>query len=107
MIRLVITTFSGSDDAAKAVRLLVEERLAACGTILAGARSIYAWEGSVEDASEVVVVLKTSAAAWPALEARLREVHPYEVPEIIALPFDRALPAFQSWLLSATTLSGE
>jgi periplasmic divalent cation tolerance protein len=98
MIRLVITTFSGSDDAAKAVRLLVEERLAACGTILPGARSIYAWEGSVEDASEVVVVLKTSAAAWPALEARLREVHPYEVPEIIALDPESVSGEYAAWV---------
>lgn len=98
MIRLVITTFSGSDDAAKAVRLLVEERLAACGTILPGARSIYAWEGSVEDASEVVVVLKTSAAAWPALEARLREVHPYKVPEIIALDPESVSGEYAAWV---------
>lgn len=98
MIRLVITTFSGSDDAAKAVRLLVEERLAACGTILPGARSIYAWEGAVEDAGEVVVVLKTSAAAWPALEARLRAVHPYKVPEIIALDPEAVSGEYAAWV---------
>ncbi len=98
MIRLVITTFAGSEDAARAVRLLVEERLAACGTILPAVRSIYAWEGAIEDADEVMAILKTTAAALPALEARLVAVHPYKVPEIIALDPASVSGEYAAWV---------
>jgi len=70
-MKLVLTTFANAEDAAKAVRTLVEERLAACGTILPGARSIYQWEGNIEDTTEAVVFLKTSEERSARLEERL------------------------------------
>ena len=85
MMRLVLTTFANAEDAAKAVRILVDEKVVACGTILPGARSIYRWKDAIEDTGEAVVILKTSAERFPALEKRLRAIHPYETPEIVAL----------------------
>ena len=81
---LVLTSFPDADAAAAAARTLVEEKLAACATIMAGARSIYFWEGKIEDASEVLLLLKTEAPAYAKLEKRLAKLHPYDVPEIVA-----------------------
>lgn len=81
---LVLTSFPDADKAAALARILVEEKLAACGTILPGARSIYAWEGKIEDAAEVLLLLKTEAALYAKLEKRLAKLHPYDVPEILA-----------------------
>jgi periplasmic divalent cation tolerance protein len=99
MIRFVFTTFSNADDAAKAVRKLVEEQVAACGTILPGARSIYRWKEAVEDTAECCVILKTAAERFPDLERRLRAIHPYETPEIVA--FDPAAVSndYAAWVL--------
>ena len=76
MIRLVFTTFASAEDAARAVRTLVEERLAACGTILPGARSIYRWKDAIEDTGESLVLIKTSVEGFSRMEARLRAIHP-------------------------------
>lgn len=81
---LVLTSFPDADKAASAARILVEEKLAACGTIVPGARSIYAWEGSVADETEVLLLLKTEAPLYAKLEKRLVKLHPYEIPEILA-----------------------
>lgn len=81
---LVLTSFSDAETAAAAVRTLVEEKLAACGTIFPGTRSIYSWEGKLEDASEVVVLFKTESSLYAKLEKRLVKLHPYDIPEIIA-----------------------
>ncbi len=98
MIRLVLTTFANSEDAATAVRKLVEEKLAACGTIVPGARSIYLWKGGMEDTAEAVVFFKTTTEKLPALEVRLRELHPYETPEIIALEPTGVSTAYAAWV---------
>ena len=94
---LVLTTFATEDDAARAVRTLVEERLAACGNILP-ARSIYRWENKVEDQKEVVVLLKTRKQDWTALMSRLHELHPYEVPECLAFRVAAGAPKYMAWL---------
>jgi periplasmic divalent cation tolerance protein len=99
MIRLVLTTFANAEDAAKAVRILVDERIIACGTILPGARSIYRWKDAIEDSQEAVVLLKTSAERFPALEKRLRALHPYETPEIIALDPTAVSQDYADWLI--------
>lgn len=99
MIRLVFTTFANSDDAAKAVHTLVEERLAACGTILPGARSIYRWKDAVEDTGESLVLIKTTAEKFPDLERRLGEIHPYETPEIVALDPTAVSGDYAAWVL--------
>ena len=95
---VVLTTLSSESDARQLVRALVDARLVACGTILPGARSIYRWEGEVTEEGEVVVLLKTHASRWEALAASMRELHPYEVPELLALPVERGLDGYLSWL---------
>ena len=99
MIRVVLTTFANAEDAAKAVRILVDEQIIACGTILPGARSIYRWKAAIEDSEEAVVLLKTSAERFPALEERLRAIHPYETPEIIALDPTAISKDYADWVI--------
>lgn len=98
MIRLVLTTFPDQEVAAAAVRTLVEEKLAACGTLLPGVRSLYRWKGALEDAGEVLVIFKTTEAARPRLESRLREVHPYEIPEILTVEPSHVASAYARWI---------
>ena len=98
MVRLIFTTFSNSNDAASVVRQLVEERLVACGTILPGARSIYMWKGEIEDAEESVVIFKTTAETFPVFETRLKELHPYETPEVVAFDPSKVSPDYATWI---------
>jgi periplasmic divalent cation tolerance protein len=101
MIHVVLTTFANAEDAAKAVRTLVDEQIIACGTILSGARSIYRCKGAIEDTEESVVLLKTSAERFPALEERLRAIHPYETPEIIALDPTAVSKDYADWVIGS------
>ena len=101
MIHVVLTTFANAEDAAKAVRTLVDEQIIACGTILPGARSIYRWKDAIEDTEESVVLLKTSAERFPALEERLRAIHPYETPEIIALDPTAVSKDYADWVIGS------
>ncbi len=77
---------------------LVERRLAACVNLLDGVESIYRWQGSVHHDPEVLAIIKTTAAAFPALEKALTELHPYEVPEVIALPVAAGAGPYLHWL---------
>jgi periplasmic divalent cation tolerance protein len=97
---VVLTTLGSEAEARTLVRALVEARLVACGTLLGGARSIFRWEGEITEEPEVVVLLKTDASRWEALAAAVRERHPYKVPELLALPVDRGLDLYLSWLKS-------
>jgi periplasmic divalent cation tolerance protein len=99
MIRVVLTTFANAEDAAKAVRILVDEHIIACGTILPGARSIYRWKDAIEDSAESVVLLKTSANQFEALVERLRAIHSYETPEIIALDPVAVSKDYADWVI--------
>jgi len=99
---VALTTLGSVDDARALVRRLVNDRLVACGTIVPGAVSIYRWEGEVTEASEAVVLLKTPADRWPALAAAVRELHPYDVPELIALPVGHGLAAYLDWMRAET-----
>ncbi len=103
MIRVVLTTFANAEDAAKAVRTLVDEQIIACGTILPGARSIYRWKAAIEDTEEAFVLLKTSAERFPALEERLRAIHPYETPEIVALDPTAVSKDYAEWLIACVS----
>ncbi|MBE2203504.1 MAG: divalent-cation tolerance protein CutA [Chthoniobacterales bacterium] len=85
MIRIVLSTFADADSAARIVRTLVAEKLAACGTLIPGARSIYAWKGTVEDSPEVLVIFKIASANEQNFFLRLKALHPYETPEIVSL----------------------
>ncbi len=97
-MQIVLTSFANETSAAKVVRTLVEEKLAACGKIIPGVRSIYRWNDQLEDASEIIVLFKTAVA--PALAVRLAELHPYEVPEIITLESDAVSEAYGRWVAS-------
>lgn len=100
---LLVITNCPDEDCANAIALaLVEEKLAACVNILPRVQSIYRWQGAVDSASEVPLLIKTLAAAYPALEQAIRQRHPYEVPEIIALPITAGLPAYLNWLATET-----
>ncbi|WP_018604684.1 divalent-cation tolerance protein CutA [Uliginosibacterium gangwonense] len=83
-------------------QICVERRLAACVNILAPCQSVYRWQGKVERATEIPLLIKTTEAAYPALEALVRSLHPYEVPEIIALCPATGLPAYLNWLATET-----
>lgn len=98
MVLLVFCTFPDAGSAASVTRTLVEEKLAACGNLIPGVRSIYAWEGKVEDASEVLVVFKTTGPAYAKLEKRLLKLHPYNTPEIVALEAGAAARAYAAWV---------
>ncbi|MFZ5481294.1 MAG: divalent-cation tolerance protein CutA [Myxococcota bacterium] len=95
---VVLVTAPDADTAARIARTLVEERLAACGNVLPGVRSIYRWEGAVQDEPEVLIVLKTPRDRFEALRARVLEVHPYRVPEVIALPVEAGHAAYLAWV---------
>lgn len=97
---VVITTLGSEADARALVTALLDDRLIACGTLLPAARSIYRWEGKVTEAPEVVVLLKTDAARWEALRASIERLHPYRVPELLALPVTAGLERYLSWLAS-------
>lgn len=97
---VVLTSLANELDARALVTALVSERLIACGTLLPAARSIYRWEGELTEEGEVVVLLKTDVSQWEALCRSVREKHPYQVPELLALPVDRGLDLYLSWLTS-------
>jgi len=97
-LKLLVTTFAKEEQATGVVRTLVRERLVACGTLLRGARSIYVWQDQLEDADEIVVLFKTTAAAVPKAAERLKELHPYECPEILVLSPECANAAYAQWV---------
>ncbi len=103
---LVLTTLTSAEEAMVFVRTLVQRRLVACGTVLPEARSIYRWEGQVTDATEVVVLLKTTAVRLPALKAAFDEIHPFAVPELLALPVQDALGRYLAWIGAETSSAG-
>jgi periplasmic divalent cation tolerance protein len=98
---LVLTTLGADADATALARTLVEERLAACVNVLPAMTSIYRWKGSIEQEREQQLVIKTTAARIEALEARLRELHPYELPEFIVLDA-AASAAYGTWIVDST-----
>jgi periplasmic divalent cation tolerance protein len=86
------------DTARRLAKRAVEDRLAACANILPGATSIFLWNEAIQTESEVVMVLKTTSQIYPTLETTLREVHPYDVPEIIATPITHGLANYLEWI---------
>jgi periplasmic divalent cation tolerance protein len=101
----VIVVLTNLPDRAAAMTLagaLVERRLAACVNVLAACDSVYRWKGTVEQASEVPVLIKSTAGAWPALEQAIRELHPYELPEILGVPVAAGLDAYLDWVAAET-----
>jgi periplasmic divalent cation tolerance protein len=102
---VVLTTVSSADEAVGLIKALLERRLIACGTMLPGARSLYRWNGKVADEQEFMVLLKTRAARLEALEVAFGELHPYKVPELLALPVEAGLSKYLAWIDEETSLS--
>jgi periplasmic divalent cation tolerance protein len=100
---LVLTNLPDRPTAEKLAAALVGERLAACVNILAPCRSVYRWNGAVQHDEEVPLLAKTTSERYAALEAAIRSNHPYEVPEIIALPIERGLAAYLTWVGEETS----
>ncbi|RLJ68089.1 divalent-cation tolerance protein CutA [Sulfurisoma sediminicola] len=100
---LVLTNLPDAAAARTLADHLVGEHLAACVNILAPCRSVYRWQGVVEEAEEVPLLIKTTAARYGELEAAIRARHPYELPEIVAVPIAHGLPAYLGWIAAATT----
>jgi periplasmic divalent cation tolerance protein len=96
--RIVLTSAGNADEANLIAGTLVEERLAACATLLPGAQSIYHWEGQIESSTETLLLLKTAADQLPALEARLHELHSYQIPEFLVLDVAAGSHTYLEWL---------
>jgi periplasmic divalent cation tolerance protein len=101
-ILLVLTNLPDLAAAETLATALVDQRLAACVNILPSCRSIYHWQGAVERADEVPLLIKTTRARYAALEAAIHASHPYDVPEIIALPITQGLPEYLAWVAAET-----
>jgi periplasmic divalent cation tolerance protein len=99
---VVLVTAPGAAEAATLARALVEERLAACGNVIPGLRSIYRWEGKVQEDAEALLVLKTTRARFEALRERILALHPYQVPEVLALPVEAGSAPYLAWIAGAT-----
>jgi periplasmic divalent cation tolerance protein len=103
-VQVLLITAPDAGVGVSLARALVEEGLAACVNVVPGVRSIYRWEGAVQDDSEVLLIAKTREALLPALTARVEALHPYDVPEVIALPIAGGSPAYLAWLRASSEL---
>jgi len=101
---VVLTTAGSRAEAERVASVLVEERLAACVNLIAPLTSIYRWRGAVERAREVLLVIKTRRTLVPRIAARVRALHSYEVPEVIALPVVAGARSYLAWLLGETAV---
>ncbi|OZA27805.1 MAG: divalent-cation tolerance protein CutA [Hydrogenophilales bacterium 17-64-11] len=99
---LVLTNVPDRSAAEKLARELVERRAAACVNVLPACHSIYRWRGVVEAREEIPLLIKTSAANYPLIEAIVRAQHPDDVPELIAVPITHGLPAYLDWVAKET-----
>jgi periplasmic divalent cation tolerance protein len=100
--RIALSTAPNEQIARTLVRTLVEERLVACGNIVSGVNSIYRWQGAVREEPEVLIVFKTSAAAWPRLQERLPQLHPYDTPELLLVSVADGLGSYLNWVSEST-----
>ena len=103
--QVVFTTLPDGAAARELVRQLVERRIVACGTVLDGVRSIYWWKGDVTEEREALVMLKTTGVRWPDLVAAVEALHPYDLPELLAVPVDQGLPRYVKWIVEETDTS--
>ena len=99
---LCLSTCPDAETATRIARALVEERLAACVNVLPGLQSVYRWQGQIQRDTEVLLLIKTTRARYPALQARLPQLHPYELPELVAVEAADGLPAYLHWVADAT-----
>lgn len=98
----VYITAPDAESARSMAKCLVGERLCACANILPAMESFYWWEGAVQHAHEAVLICKTTRSAWPSFERRVRELHPYDTPCIVALPLECGFTPFMQWIADET-----
>jgi periplasmic divalent cation tolerance protein len=103
---VVLVTAPTAEKAAELARALVEEGLAACGNVIPGLRSIYRWEGRVQDEPETLLLLKSRAGAFEALRRRIVELHPYDVPEVLRLPVEAVHEPYLAWIRDSVRTPG-
>ena len=94
----VYVTAADMDEAKRIGRMLVVKKLAACVNILPGVTSVYRWQGAIEHGEELLLIIKTSQTVWPMLEAQIQALHPYELPEIVAVPIKTGEAEYIQWL---------
>lgn len=102
-VLVVMTSAPDRETAEKIARALIETHAAACVNIMSPCTSIYRWQGAIETTEEVPVFIKTTADRYPDVEALVRKLHSYELPEILAVPAGRGLPGYFAWVLAETT----
>jgi len=102
-VLVVFVTVGNGDEAFTISRTLVEEKLVACVNIVPQIRSIYWWKEEICDDQEVLLVMKTPTTMFDSLQNRVRELHSYEVPEIVALPVEKGLPDYLNWVVESTS----
>jgi len=98
----VITNLPDQDSARRVAETLIARHLAACVNLLAPCTSVYRWQGKVESAEETPLLIKTLASHYSKVEATIRQLHPYELPEIIAVPISAGLPEYLNWVAAET-----
>lgn len=103
-IVLAFCTFPDPETAGRIARELVELRLAACGNVVPQIHSVYRWEEKIESADEALAIFKLPSSRYAEFEAKLRSLHPYEVPEIISARIDCALPEYLRWILDSCAI---
>lgn len=101
-VLLVLTNVPDADSADRVTKVVLESRSAACVNRLPACASTYCWNGVIEHVTEIPLLIKTTRGAYPALEAALRKTHPYEVPEVIAVPVAAGLPTYLAWVADET-----
>jgi periplasmic divalent cation tolerance protein len=103
--QIVLCTVPDRDSAEEMANILIADNLAACVNILPGITSVYRWEDKIEQGNELLLVIKTARTAYKALQAKIVDLHPYELPEIIAVPIEDGLPAYLNWLTQSLETS--
>jgi periplasmic divalent cation tolerance protein len=103
--QIVLCTVPDQDTAEDIANILIADKLAACVNIIPGITSVYRWEDRIEQAEELILVIKTRETVYEALQAKIVDLHPYELPEIIAVPIQNGLPAYLSWLAQSLETS--
>lgn len=100
-LRLILTTCATRDEAERIARALVEERLAACVNLVPGLTSIYRWQGEIDTSSEILLLMKTTAAKVDQVQDAIRRLHSYELPELLVLSVESASQAYGDWIMSS------
>ena len=100
--QIIVSTCPDITTAEQLAGHLVDTQLAACVNIIPGVRSIYVWKGERQSDNEVIVLIKAPGSAYPAIETLIRDLHPYELPEIIAIDINGGLPEYLTWLHDQT-----